>query len=262
MEQYIEILKELEKTKIWDEEPIFCFTSDIDWASEYVLELFFDDIKSWNVPFTLFLTHPSKVISDHFDDPNFEFGIHPNFLPGSSHGEGLQEIIEACLEFTPKTQAFRAHRYYTVNDIEDMLFSKYGFKYSSNLPYLLTPKLRPRIHRSGLVHIPLFFEDGGHIYNKFENRLDPYLPWFKTPGLKIINIHPMNYAVNPAEFTYMRSIKDRLSREEYVKMDKAAIEKVRNNQRGITDVINEVAELASQYKVMSLDEIYRVTIGQ
>ena len=35
------LIEQVQKKRLWHEEPIFCFTSDIDWASEDVLDEFF-----------------------------------------------------------------------------------------------------------------------------------------------------------------------------------------------------------------------------
>ena len=34
------LVEKLTQPHIWDEQPVFCFTSDIDWASEAVIDNF------------------------------------------------------------------------------------------------------------------------------------------------------------------------------------------------------------------------------
>jgi hypothetical protein len=62
-------------------------TSDLDWASEYCIEHFLDIAERFSVTPTLFVTHASVAAFQAARDARAELGIHPNFLPGSSHGE-------------------------------------------------------------------------------------------------------------------------------------------------------------------------------
>jgi len=57
---------------------------------------------------TFFTTHETDmnkeiVVQGH------ELGIHPNFLPGGSHGQSTHEIIESCLEWAPNARYMRTH---------------------------------------------------------------------------------------------------------------------------------------------------------
>src|SRR3990167_3805264 len=128
---------------IWEEEPVFCFTSDIDWASEACIEY------SHNIIFgnELKLSY---------------FNIHPNFLPDSSHGLSFKEVIDYCENLVPTADGFRSHRYFEVNDIMDD-FAKRGFKFASNHCTRCETYIKPLVHRSGLLSIPIFFEDGGYL---------------------------------------------------------------------------------------------------
>ena len=42
-DHFSKLLLNILKEKPWQTKPIFCFTVDIDWASEIVLKLFFDE---------------------------------------------------------------------------------------------------------------------------------------------------------------------------------------------------------------------------
>ena len=74
----------------WDERPVFCFTSDVDWASEYVLQHFFELLfkgKDNPIKPTIFCTNESLTIAKEFNAGRIDRGIHPNFLPDSDHGK-------------------------------------------------------------------------------------------------------------------------------------------------------------------------------
>lgn len=102
-----------------------------------------------NIPLTIFLTHKSTFLESKYDNRLFNFGIHPNFIKGSSQGNNYSEIINFCLDIYPEAKCYRVHRYYDVNDTVHMLRDK-GFLYDSNLCTLLQDVM-PFIHRSGLV---------------------------------------------------------------------------------------------------------------
>ncbi|MDZ4121845.1 MAG: hypothetical protein U1C33_05455, partial [Candidatus Cloacimonadaceae bacterium] len=75
------------KSFLWDEEPVFCITSDIDWASEAVMDRFFQDVLPMAARPMLFVTHHSRLIADKYKEGLIDRGVHPNFMPGSSHGD-------------------------------------------------------------------------------------------------------------------------------------------------------------------------------
>jgi hypothetical protein len=116
-----EILNKINIKRIWDEQPVFCFTSDIDWASEAVLEVFLSDLCRHDLKLTVFVTHESQLINQFKEGSLLERGIHPNFLPNSSHGEGFRTVIENCIRFAPEARGFRSHRLFDVTDITHLL---------------------------------------------------------------------------------------------------------------------------------------------
>ena len=63
MNEKIELLiNKIKKKQIWDEQPVFCFSSDIDWASEDVMEEYFNIINPLEIKPMLFVTHESELI--------------------------------------------------------------------------------------------------------------------------------------------------------------------------------------------------------
>lgn len=254
------LLKKVNTERIWNKEPVFCFTSDVDWASESVLDIFLNDFCKLDLKLTLFVTHESEIINQFKAKGFIERGIHPNFLPNSSHGEGFRTVIENCLKFAPEAECFRSHRFFDVTDITHLLHDEYGFKYASNLGTIMQPEIRPILHESGLIRFPVFFEDGTHLYHKLDLNIEKYLKQFTLPGIKIISIHPMNYVINVSDIKHMRSIKDTLSGEEYNSMTTATINQLKNRNKGIKAFVKEIVTLAKQYKILSLNELYQLTI--
>ena len=146
-------------TYSWDKEPVFCFTSDIDWASESIIEYSHNVLSGNDLKLTYFVTHSSPFLKDLNEQNKVRLLIHPNFLPDSSHGNSFTEVIDYCLNLVPNADGFRSHRYFEVNDIMDDL-EKRGFRFVSNHCTRCETHIKPLIHRSGLLSIPIFLEDG------------------------------------------------------------------------------------------------------
>ena len=94
-----------------------CFTSDIDWASEFAIEKSISFFRDANVPITYFLTHPSAAIQRSLDRGEIRAGLHPNFMPDSSQGASYDEVMDYCFKLLPGARGFRSHRHYDVNDV-------------------------------------------------------------------------------------------------------------------------------------------------
>lgn len=257
---YDEMISKVNSEKIWDSEPVFCYTTDIDWASESALDIFFSDILETDLKLTVFVTHKSEQVKKQYDMGRIERGIHPNFLANSSHGNSFKEVIDTCVEFAPESKCFRSHRGFDATDTSHLL-RDHGFEYDSNIVTVFPRNCRPLLHESGLIRFPLFWEDGTHLSNKLELNFEKYKKHFDAPGIKIISIHPMNYVVNPPTLKYMRNVKDTHTREQYNTFNKQSLMKFRYENIGIYSVIKDIIKFSQDYKIMSLKELYNLVIS-
>lgn len=263
MKERIELLmKKCNSKFIWDEQPVFCFTSDIDWASEDVLVDFFNVINQYEIKPTMFVTHESEILEQQFQAGNIDRGIHPNFLRGSSHGDSYLEVVKTCLGFAPEAYGFRSHRAYDVTDITHLLKNDYNYKYVSHQITILQPYIRHILHESGLINFPVFFEDGTHLYNELDLDFKSYEHLFLTPGIKIISFHPMNFVFNSPTIKFMRSIKDSLSREEYNNITKEIINEKRNSEMGIGNTVVDIIEYVTKnnFPIFSMNELFNTIV--
>lgn len=257
-----ELLRKLSRPQSWDETPIFCFTTDIDWASEAVISLFLQMLPVQELKMTAFVTHNSPLLADACTNKWIDRGIHPFFLPGSSHGNSFQEVVDTCLTFAPEAEVVRAHRLFNVSDSSHLLYNRYGFRYTSNSIMTLANGIRPYLHESKMIDIPIFWEEGTSLYNQLGLSIQPYINYFTSPGLKVISFHPINVVFNTPEIAWMRKIKDSMSREAYNHISFEEIEKNKNNSVGIYHTIMEIINFAvqKQYKIMSLKDIFNSII--
>lgn len=112
--------------------PLFCLTSDIDWASEYAIEDLLVIASRFGVRPTIFATHPSPVLQEYAGRGLVEIGIHPNFLPGSTHGSVPGDVIDHMCGLFPGGKCFRSHTFVDHSHITKELYRR-GIRYDSNL---------------------------------------------------------------------------------------------------------------------------------
>ena len=173
----------------------FALTADIDWASEYCIEHFLRIADRFSLKPTLFVTHESPAIRKAGSNGRAELAIHPNFLPGSSHGASPGAVIDHVLELVPDARAVRCHRYLGGPQTEEILAQR-GLRYDSNVCRHLEPNLMPQRLESGLLRLPVFFEDDVHWDRGLSWDFGVHAASFLSPGLKILNFHPFFVALN------------------------------------------------------------------
>ncbi len=84
-------------------------TFDIDWAPDWCVEVCADLVHNANLRATFFVTHESDILADLRKRDGIELGIHPNLLPGSTHGEGTEVVLDHCISLVPEARAMRTH---------------------------------------------------------------------------------------------------------------------------------------------------------
>ena len=189
--------------------PVYCFTTDIDWAAEGIIDEMLTVFERRQIPLTPFVTHDSAVLRERYSQSVAgDAGVHPNFLPGSTHGSTTEEVIDHVVELWPSAESFRAHSF-----VDSALiardFVQRGFRYDSNLCLHLQPMLVPLLHASGLVRFPIFLDDyymasrgsGWDLANVAES--------LKSPGLKIFNFHPIHVFLNTPTVQFYEDAKRR-----------------------------------------------------
>ncbi len=191
------------------EPPAFCFTTDIEWAPEWAIEDLFALADEHGVRLTPFVTHRSKHLAQRFADaaPG-AVGLHPNFLPGSTHGNTVPVVIDHVTKLWPSAHSFRSHCFYDETRMDRQMAAR-GFTYDSNLCAFLQPGLVPLRTVTPIVRFPVFWEDDLHS--------GAGLPWtvaaieaeLRSPGLKIFNVHPLRVALNVPDEGFLEATRTR-----------------------------------------------------
>lgn len=177
---------------------IYVFTTDIDFAPEWAIEETITFFKNRDVPLTPFITHPSEVIIKEYGskDKQRYVGLHPWFR-SNVHGATGREVIECVKTLWPIARAIRGHGFFTKSKFE-YIYSKIGIKYDSTLCLFLQPYCTPLRSCYGLVKFPVWWEDDVAMDVRPPFTMDTVISELAIPGLKIINVHPLYFALNLA----------------------------------------------------------------
>lgn len=215
--------------------PLFVLTSDIDWASDPCISELTDFAAGLGIRPTLFATHESALVGRLGAEGAAEIGVHPNFLPGSSHGGDVASVIDHVMKLVPDAKSFRSHGFIDSTPIATTMGSR-GIEQDSNLCLFLQEDVTPLRHASGLMRLPVFWEDDIHFcWPGTDWNLDEYYQHFLKPGLKVINVHPIHFAMNTPNLDFYRSLG--VSSKD---LSSADIERLRHQGQGTRTFVTEL----------------------
>lgn len=161
---------------------------DLDWAPEEAIAHALALVDEYELPVTLFCTHPSSVVGNR--GPRTELGWHPNFLGDKDEKTALDELEG----WYPGAVGERSHVLYWHSRLATSLGNR-GIEYTSNQLQFLEGNLRAFRTFTGLVELPIFWEDDVHLL-----ALGPDLHLgqlgLERPGLKVLDFHPIHLYLN------------------------------------------------------------------
>jgi hypothetical protein len=192
----------------WDE-PAFVLTADQDWAPAWASQQLLEVVDAHRLPLHVFRTNPCPVLDRAFAAGRITQGWHPNFLPGSSHGDSPEAVVAYCRTHFPACRTARAHCFMEHTMAWDALAAA-GIVADSQLPTYFQDGLVPLLHASGIWRLPVYFEDD-IFFRYFPDELGLHhleATLFGT-GLKILNFHPTFVAANVPSLPYYEGIKAR-----------------------------------------------------
>jgi hypothetical protein len=185
-------------------------TLDIDWAPDWMVADAAQALARAGVRATWFATHRSPVLADLLSERLFEVGVHPNFLPGSSHGEQPAEVMRHVLEFVPGARTVRTHSLLQSERHSQMLVEDFGLR--TDCSQLLMDSAHVAPHRlrfspegPWLTRVPHVFQDNMFMFAGRPWSVDD--PAFHTPGLKVFDFHPVHLALNSPSFDVYARLK-------------------------------------------------------
>ncbi len=185
-------------------------TLDIDWAPDCVIDHVARMLVSNRVKATWFVTHRSEAVERLQEQSHlFELGVHPNMLPGSTHGASEDEVLTHVKNLVPAATCMRTHGLYQTTNWLVKACRDYGIRFDVSLFLPRARHLRPhRVRWQGvsLWRIPYFWEDDSEmfedepIWSAADRRLD-------VPGLRVFDFHPVHVALNTSQFAAYERLK-------------------------------------------------------
>lgn len=241
---------------IWDDQPVFCFTSDIDWCTDVAWQTIHKTYVSHNIRPTYFLTHDSPFLSTLKNENSCDFGIHPNFVSGSSHGSSTQEIIKTVLDISGPTQLCRTHRYIDGNDWSYPLYEN-GIRIDVTGCTRQEYGIRPLMMNSGIIKVFTFWEDGSYSEYAKDWSLNTLKNKLRTPGIKVFNTHPTNFAFNVQDRKFYQYLKENFKNKGWINATQDEIQDLEQQGNGPKTLLPEVLRYIHDQKftVMTLNEI-------
>jgi hypothetical protein len=181
-------------------------TFDIDWAPDCAIDFTAALLEERGVKSTWFVTHLSPAVERLRARPDlFELGIHPNFMPGSSHGTEPEEVLRTCMSFVPDAVSVRTHGLLQSGNLFDSVMSSTPI--SCDVSLFLPLSLRVDVvkyERFGQVlwRIPYVWEDDYVMEaSPVDARSDDVFSGFdetlaKAHGVQVFNFHPIHVFLN------------------------------------------------------------------
>ena len=174
-------------------------TLDIDWAPDWVIDEAAAILMAEHVKATWFITHQSPAIERLSQRADlFELGMHPNFLPGSTHGDTEDEVFQHMRKLLPGATSMRTHALHQSSPLLIKAAKDYGVTVdvSMLLPYAEHLKVHTRnLHGALLRRVPFFWEDDVEMA-EHTPCWDMDAPLLNGPGLHVFNFHPIHVALN------------------------------------------------------------------
>lgn len=185
-------------------------TIDVDWAPDFVIDDIAQRLITYGVKATWFVTHRSPAIERLRRWPDlFELGIHPNVLPGSTHGSTPEEVLEHCMALVPDATSMRTHGLVQSTLLLAQVMEKSPITADVSLFLPHSPYLHPVSYQWAsreLLRIPYFWEDDFEMERNAPCwRLSPLLALGN--GQKIFDFHPIHVYLNSRDPSIYQALK-------------------------------------------------------
>lgn len=172
---------------------------DQDWAPDFICNYIADILISKRIKSTWFITNESSFLDKLRQFPElFELGIHPNFLPNSSHGNNPVEVIETVKKIVPEAKCSRSHAVFQYGGIIQSLRNDFSIEYDlTSFLYefenIYPTKLFTAIDTI-MYRLPVFWSDDHEFMNTKRNWV---LSKYKNfQGIKVFSFHPIHVYLN------------------------------------------------------------------
>lgn len=186
-------------------------TLDIDWAPDYAIDFAASLLIEAQVRATWFVTHDSPAVERLRQHPHlFELGIHPNFLPGTTHGNTESEILSHCMGFVPQARVVRTHGLVQTSNLLEKIIDETAVSVDVSLFLPHATMLEPVVYywenSKRLVRLPYMWEDDFEMVRP-DSVWDLGRMIDRGTGLMIMDFHPIHVFLNSVTLTTYRSVR-------------------------------------------------------
>jgi hypothetical protein len=185
-------------------------TFDVDWAPDWAVRECLDLCRRFSRPATFFITHWTDMLAEFAAAGGVEIGIHPNFLPGSTHGGDVRAVLDYCCALAPGARSMRSHSLMQSSPIFVTVTNHYpSIRIDASLFLAFHPNLRAtrlyfERHRY-ITRVPsLWADDIAASWPGWTWQVGPML---EAPGLKVFNFHPAHVCLNLRDLSAYRALK-------------------------------------------------------
>jgi hypothetical protein len=126
----------------------------------------------------------------------FELGIHPNFMPESSHGSTMPEVLDHVLRIVPEAVSMRTHNLVQSSDLVRFLIHDTPIQADVSLFTPGIPDVQPVQHWNGgkyLLRLPFVWSDD---YEWQKPAPEWHYSQPQNRGLNIYGFHPIHIYLN------------------------------------------------------------------
>lgn len=183
---------------------------DLDWAPPWATAALCDLLVGHGLRGTFFVTHACEALGQLRASGAAELGWHPNFLPGSSHGATVEEVLDTMALLVPEAVGARAHTLMRGTPLL-LAYRDRGLRYDAADIHDGVAGLRAFESWTGLTRLPIWFEDDVQLERGLPMELGALD--LVSEGLKIANFHPVLVALNAADLEGYRRLKEHLGRQ-------------------------------------------------
>ena len=225
-------------------------TLDIDWAPDYAIDFAANLLIEAQVRATWFVTHNSPAVDRLRQHPHlFELGIHPNFLPGSTHGKTESEILSHCMGLVPQARTVRTHGLVQTSNLLESIIDEtpVSVDVSLFLPHAaaLSPVVYYWENHKRLVRLPYMWEDDFEIVRP-DSIFDLAAMIDRGSGLMIMDFHPIHVFLNSVSLSTYRLLRAMGRLED---LPEEVVRKHRNTGRGVDYAFAQLSSGCSASKL-------------
>lgn len=190
-------------------------TVDVDWAPDWAISELSDYLFEKQIPSTWFLTHRSPAVDKLRAYPElFELGIHPNFLPGSTHGNNPKDVLAHCMGLAPNATSMRSHalassthifqavRKHTPIDLDVSIYMRGKSCTRSDITTL------PLSDGNELTRVPYSWEDDLEFFAPNPMWDAPtFFQQHMHDDFLIVDVHPIHFSLNSSTIDRYHELK-------------------------------------------------------